>query len=92
MDKKPNEIHENFIPMKIAAILHTSNPYITNNPKAFIYSPSQLFFETPQYAYVHVYHTHIYSWSTPSYYSSTAAFNDFYNELTPYTPLANLLG
>ena len=28
--------------------------YITNNLKPFIYSPSQLFFSTAQYVYVHV--------------------------------------
>ena len=38
---------------------------------------------------VHIRHTHLYNWSTPSCYASTAAFNDCYSELTPYTALAN---
>ena len=47
---------------------------------------------TSQYAYVHVRHTHPYNWSSPSCYSSTAAFKDFYTELMPYTVLANSYG
>ena len=44
----------------------------------------------PQYAYVHcICYTHPYNWSVPSCYSSTAAFNDCYSELMPYTALAN---
>ena len=42
-----------------------------------------------QYAYVHVHHAHLYSWSALSCYSSTAAFNDCYSELIPYTMLPN---
>ena len=33
--------------------------YITNNTKPFICSLSQLFFETPQYVYIHAHHTHL---------------------------------
>ena len=33
-----------------------------------------------------------YNWSAKSYYSSTAAFNDCYRELMPYTVLANCYG
>ena len=36
--------------------------------------------------------THPYNWSAPSCYSSTAAFNNFYSELMPYTALANCYG
>ena len=42
--------------------------------------------------YIHVCHTHPYNWSFPSYYSSTATFNHYYSELTPYTVLANSYG
>ena len=38
--------------------------------------------------YVHVCHFHLYNWSAPSCYSSTAAYNDCYSELAPYTALA----
>ena len=43
----------------------------------------------PQYVYIHVHHTHLYNWSTPSCYSIAAAFNGSYSELTPYTAIAN---
>ena len=43
----------------------------------------------PRYAYVHACHTHLHNWSILSCYSSTATFNDCYNELMPYTVLAN---
>ena len=33
-------------------------------------------------------HTHLYNWSTSSYYSSTATFKECYSELMPYTALA----
>ena len=42
-----------------------------------------------RYTYVHVHHTHPYNLSASSLYSSTIAFNDCYNELMPYTALAN---
>ena len=42
--------------------------------------------------YAHVHHTHPYNWSASSCYSSTAAFNDCYSELKPYTVLAKCYG
>ena len=39
--------------------------------------------------YIHVCHTHLYNWYARSSYSSTAAFNNCYNELTAYTVLAH---
>ena len=45
-----------------------------------------------RYVYVQVYHTLLYNSSPPSCYTSTAAFNDCYSELTPYTVLATLSG
>ena len=41
---------------------------------------------------IYVRYTHPYNLSTPFCYSSTAAFNDCYSELTPYTALANSCG
>ena len=38
---------------------------------------------------IHLHHTHPYSLSAPSCYSSTAVFNNCYSELMPYTALAN---
>ena len=46
----------------------------------------------PQYAYVHICHTHLYNWSILSCYSSKAGFSDCYSELTLYTVLANFSG
>ena len=43
----------------------------------------------PQYAYIHIHHTHPYSYRALSCYLNTAAFNDCYSELMPYTALAN---
>ena len=40
----------------------------------------------------HVYHTHLYNQSALSCYSSTAAFNNCYSELMPYTALSNSYG
>ena len=45
-----------------------------------------------QHAYDHVYHTQPYNLSALSCYSSTAAFNNCYSELTPHTALANSYG
>ena len=46
----------------------------------------------PQYAYIHVCHTHPYNWSALSCYTSTAVFNDYYSDLMPYTVPANSYG
>ena len=59
-----------------------------NNSLYAIYSPKELFFWMPQYAYVYVHHTHLYNWSVPSLCSSTATFNKCYNELMSYEALA----
>ena len=40
-----------------------------------------------QYVYIHIHYTHLYNWSSPSFYSSTAAYNNCYNELMCYTML-----
>ena len=45
-----------------------------------------------QYTYIYICHTHPYNLSALSCYSSTAAFNDCYSELAPYTVLANCYG
>ena len=42
--------------------------------------------------YVQVCHTHPYKLSAPSCYLNTAAFNNCYCELIPYTALANSYG
>ena len=42
--------------------------------------------------YIHIHHTHLYNWSAPSCYLSTAAFNDCYTEIMLYTVLANSQG
>ena len=44
------------------------------------------------FVYVGVGHTHPYIWSAPSFYSSTATFNNFYSELMTYTVPANSYG
>ena len=45
-----------------------------------------------RYTYIHIRHIYPYNWSATSYYSSTAAFNDCYSELTPYEVLGNCYG
>ena len=42
-----------------------------------------------RYMYLNVHHTHFYNWSAPSCYSSTAAFDDCYSQLMPYTALTH---
>ena len=41
-----------------------------------------------RYAYVYVNHTHLYNWSAPSCYFTTAVLNDCYSEVMAYTVLA----
>ena len=44
------------------------------------------------YVYVYLRHTHLYNLSALSCYLSTAAFNNCYSELIPYTVLVNSYG
>ena len=41
-----------------------------------------------RYAYVYVNHAHLYNWSPPPLYLTTAVLNDCYSEVTAYTVLA----
>ena len=40
------------------------------------------------YVYVYVNHIHLYNWSPPPYYLTTAVLNDCYSEVMAYTVLA----
>ena len=40
-----------------------------------------------RYAYVYVNYTHLYNWSTPPYYLTTAVLNNYYSEVMAYTAL-----
>ena len=58
----------------------------TYNPRPFICSPCQLFFQTYQYMYdTHVHHTYLHNSSVPSCYIFTIVLK---YELMPYTALA----
>ena len=41
-----------------------------------------------RYAYIYVNHTHLYNWSAPLSYLTTAVLNDCYSEVTAYIALA----